>query len=146
MDYFAIKAAPRSGYCCVRYCRDKLPAKRCHTGLFCRRCKDRRYAATNPLAYTFNKLRNNAKRRKIDFTLTRAEWEMFCEATGYDRLRGKLGYALTVDRIDRTLGYHLDNIQTLTNSDNVSKGNKERLTGDDVVQDILPPDASDAPF
>ena len=44
--------------------------------------------------------------------------------SGYDAL-----LVPTVDRIDNTRGYTLDNMQILTRSDNISKGNKETKTG-----------------
>lgn len=80
----------------------------------------------NPTSYTYSKLRQSARRRGIPFLLTVLEWERFCEATGYLELRGRGAEELSVDRIDEKGPYAIWNIQALSVSANVSKGNRAR--------------------
>ena len=40
--------------------------------------------------------------------------------------KGRTRYRLHIDRIDVTKGYHFDNLQVLTCTENVLKGNAER--------------------
>lgn len=125
MDVFDLsltKAAHRN-CCCVRLCRSvlKRPTKR----RFCRRCRERRYAALNPVAYAFAKLRWNAKRRGHQFTLTIEQFDQFCTWTNYIALKGKHGAALSIDRIRAHEGYTADNIQVLTLAENSRKAHHE---------------------
>lgn len=123
MDYFhVIESKAGSGTCVVRFCRRAAQAP----NHFCRRCRDRRYKATRPHAYALNKLRNNARRRGKEFTITLEQWVDWCTEHGFLEKTGKSADALTVDRKDHTQGYHIWNIQPLTNSANGTKGNHER--------------------
>lgn len=117
VDFFALKTQSRPGKCAVRFCR-KTAQK---PNRFCRRCRDRRYAQDNPVSYAYDKLKWNAKRRGISFTLSKLEWETFCEATGYETCRGRTKLAMSVDRKKDEVGYCLDNIQVLTVSENSAK-------------------------
>ena len=87
-------------------------------GRLCRKCKEARYKAAHPYAYSLNKLRNNAKRRGIAFDLTLEEWIMFCDLTGYVHACGRGADSLSVDRIDASKGYSLDNIRAVTLAEN----------------------------
>lgn len=81
----------------------------------------RKWRANNPKKSVFYTIKDRAKERKIDFTLTLAEFLQFCDDTGYLSVKG-----MHVDRIDATEGYHLWNIQALIGSENIAKGNRER--------------------
>lgn len=122
MDFFVLKTYSHPGRCIVRLCRKKAQKHR----RFCRRCRQRRYIADNPVSYAYSKLKQHAKERKIAFELTPLEWECFCEATGYHELKGRNSWAMQVDRKDETGPYSLDNIQLLTTSENTAKGNRAR--------------------
>lgn len=127
MNPFVTTQNKRPGLCCVRGCRGKVTARqRKKQGRFCRRCKEDRYKATHPYAYSLNKLRNNARRRGIPFDLTLEEWIMFCDLTGYVDARGRGAEDLTVDRIRSGEGYTLNNIRALTNRKNGRKGYIEK--------------------
>jgi hypothetical protein len=80
----------------------------------------------NPVSYTFSQLKKSARRRGIKFLLTMPEWERFCEATEYPYLRGRTADELSVDRKLDDGPYSIDNIQVLTTSENVAKGNRAR--------------------
>lgn len=87
----------------------------------CNTCKSRKYKRTHPLEYWFNLLRCNARRRGKVFTLTIDQFKMFCQRTGYDKLKGRTPDALSVDRVRNEDGYTADNIQAITLSANVKK-------------------------
>lgn len=100
----------------------------------------------------FHNLKNNAKRRNKEFSLTFEQFKEFCIATEYHSKRGVHRYSYTVDRIVETEGYHLDNIQVLTNRDNVKKYltyvYSERQGNMIIVEkkSQIDPDAEDLPF
>lgn len=87
----------------------------------CCRCNARRWKASNPFAYFFNALRNNARRRGKEFTLTLDEYRDFAIREGLFSPAGTKYPNRSIDRIDQSRGYHLDNIQVLTISENVRK-------------------------
>lgn len=89
--------------------------KRCHA------CRRSEWAAKNKVRDKFNKLKANAKRRRIPFTLTIIEWQKFCEETDYHNRCGKKIGDLTIDRINSRRGYSIDNIQVKTLLQNIRK-------------------------
>jgi hypothetical protein len=123
LDFFDIKKGKKkTGYCCVKGCRHKVnSSKHSHSGMFCRRCRDRRYKISNPVGYAWDKLKWSAKSRKITFTLTKEQFRLFCLATGYATLKGKTAGSLSIDRIKADRGYEFGNIQVLTLADNSRK-------------------------
>ena len=86
----------------------------------------------HPETYFFNILRGNAKRRGKEFNLTLEEFRKFCKETNYLEFKGKTASSASIDRIRAWEGYHKDNIQILTLSDNVKK---QRM---DVLKEICP--------
>ena len=113
-------AAP--GRCPVRWCRKPSRSDR----PLCHKHHAQKYRASNPLKAAFKQLRDNAKRRKKEFTLTLEEFTSFCMATTYLDGKGRERQCLHIDRIDPAKGYTFDNIRTLTCSENTAKGNEER--------------------
>jgi len=79
-------------------------------------------AETNPLGYTYSRLKQNAKRRRKTFTLTLEQFGQFCTETNYLELKGKQGSNLSIDRINNGKGYEVGNLQVLTLSANSRKG------------------------
>ena len=106
---------------CVNRCgRNK--AKR---GSYCYTCRRARYRDINPIAYAFDNLRQNAKRRGIKFLLTLEDFIDFLkEFPEYMFKKGRGKNDLTIDRKIDPLGYAPGNLQVLTNADNVRKKNK----------------------
>ena len=103
--------------CSTRWCRnDRVPGRS-----LCHKCKSRRTKQINPHLYTFNLLRCNAKRRGKPFTLTLEEFKSFCDETGYMELKARNKNAMSIDRIDSSKGYSMDNIQIMRYGDNSSK-------------------------
>lgn len=75
----------------------------------------------NPAYYVFETVRASARKRGIDFKLTFEEFQEFDRQTGYVASVGRESESLTIDRIDTTKGYQLNNIRALTYKENVSK-------------------------
>jgi len=83
--------------------------------------KKKRYRAKYPIRYAFTTLRDNAKRRGKVFTLTFQQFQEFAIKTQYMIKKGIWQDSYHIDRINEAKGYTPDNIQLLTNSDNVKK-------------------------
>ena len=87
-------------------------------------CKSRKYRKSNVCRSTFLNLKNNSKRRGIVFTLTFDEFEKFCYQTDYLKGKGRSSLSYSIDRIDNSKGYFIDNIQVLSVGENSRKGVK----------------------
>lgn len=108
--------------CQTTYCRKK--AHRHSNGYltnYCLPCTTRRYKAKHPFQYHYNAFRGNARRRGKDFTITLEEYKQFALAQGLFSPTGVKYPNRSIDRIDQSRGYHLDNIQVLTLSENSRK-------------------------
>ena len=84
----------------------------------------RRWREHSPLKAAFATLRNNAKRRGIEFTLSLPDFALFCEQTNYLALKGLGPDDMTIDRINNYKGYEAGNIQMLTRRENSKQGRK----------------------
>lgn len=102
--------------CATKNCR-----KVAKSGKLCYSCKQRKYKENNPEYYAFYTLKNNAKRRGVVFGLTFLDFKKFAIKTNYMAKKGISSTSFHVDRIDERKGYFKNNIQVLTNSDNVKK-------------------------
>lgn len=91
----------------------------------------RDWRAKYPVKAAYSDLRNRAKRRGIQFSLTFGQFAELCAASGYIEGKGSTRHALQIDRIDPKLGYTWDNCQVITCSENASKGNHERTNAED---------------
>jgi len=100
--------------CATPYCRK--PARDTHR--LCSRCNNRRWAQRNPLRYAYGNLRRRARQRGHAFELTFEQYRQFAVQTGYDQLKGKHGKSLSIDRIDPSRGYRMNNIRAVTLSEN----------------------------
>lgn len=90
-------------------------------GNYCYACAKRRYRAANPLRAAYTQLRQNAKRRGKGFTLTFEQFEQFAVKTDYQFKRGRTKESYHIDRREETGPYSINNIQVLTNSQNIRK-------------------------
>ena len=78
---------------------------------------------TNLIGYTYNILRQNAKRRRKTITITLEEFKDFCIETNYLTLKGKTSKSASIDCIDPRKGYIKGNIQIMDLGDNAKKSN-----------------------
>lgn len=107
------------GLCRVAYCRNKKPRHK----TLCFKHRHERRKETDPIGYWYEVHKNNAKRRKKPYTLTKEEFGSFVKETDYLKLKGKGKYCLCIDRKDNSEGYHAWNIQAITLRSNSLKRN-----------------------
>lgn len=121
--FFTSEAKKKAGkYCCAYNCANE-PVER--KGGLCHKHYARKRREVDPIYSRFNQFKGNAKKRNKPFTITLEEFRQFCLDTGYLIQKGKCGQNTTVDRIRNPEGYHINNIQLLTNRQNASKGASE---------------------
>lgn len=88
---------------------------------YCCTCLRRKAKTLNPVGYHFDALKQNAKRRGKEFTITLDQYREFATTHGLFDATGRKRTNRTIDRIDPDRGYHIDNIQVLTISENSRK-------------------------
>jgi hypothetical protein len=110
-----------ANYCASRACGNKPLDGRA----LCGKCRTKKYRRNNPISSRLSALKQNAKRRGIDISLTLAEFTQFCEETGYVSML-EAGVDITIDRKDDQYGYHLWNLQILTRAENTKKEHRAR--------------------
>ena len=108
-------------YCCAYGCKN-APVKKKRN--LCHKHYARITRVMDPIASRYNQFKCNATRRKKEFNITIKQFRTFCNETGYIITAGKRGMNATIDRIDNSKGYSIDNIQLLTNRQNASKGDR----------------------
>jgi len=104
-------------------------------GKYCYKHDKQHYREKHMDKYTYNALKQNAKRRRKDFQLTFAEFMEFCNITGYLEKKGQSPRDYTIDRINCKEGYSITNIQILTHSENSEKGWKYEKNGEEYPTD-----------
>jgi hypothetical protein len=87
----------------------------------CSACKSRKYRQNNPLMATYHIKKYNAKIKGKEFNLTFEQFKKFAIKSKYIKQKGIFRDSLHIDRIDETKGYTIDNVQVLTNSQNIRK-------------------------
>lgn len=110
-----------SSRCCQNRARVIKKGDKKYITSFCYKHWRQRAKETNILGYTFDALKQAAKRRGKQFDLTLEQFKEFCERTKYLELKGKTSSSLSIDRIDPTKGYSADNIQAVELGYNVRK-------------------------
>jgi hypothetical protein len=100
----------KQGLCVALHCR-KSAGKNTK---WCYKHNRQHQKINNPSRYFFDHLRQNAKRRGIDFKWSIEEFREFCKETGYLEKKGREKTAYSIDRIDPTKPYQKDNVQVLT--------------------------------
>lgn len=88
---------------------------------YCHRCAKRAYKENNLIGYVYSTLKNNARRRGKEFKITIDEFRNWCAGNDYINKRGRFGTSAQIDRKNAGKGYTLDNIQVITNSQNLAK-------------------------
>jgi hypothetical protein len=111
---------------------------------YCWKCYARQKKEKHPATYVLNALRGRARQRKIPFTITLVEFQLFCEETGYLEKRGREADSLTIDRIDHDKGYHLWNLKVTPFLENCTNGHT--VPGRDCKQNEAVPEVFDYDF
>ncbi|SDT46632.1 hypothetical protein SAMN05192545_3954 [Maribacter dokdonensis] len=106
-------------YCCAYGCKEKPNKKK--AGL-CHKHYARKRREVDPVAVRYNQWKQSAKQRGKAFSVTLEQFRQFCRDTGYIVNKGRRGMSATLDRVINSEGYHIDNLQLLTNRANASKG------------------------
>lgn len=97
-------------------------------GRRCNTCASRHWRAANPMKAAYIRQKSHAKERKIPFNLSFEDFERFAIEEKLIGHTGTTKHAYQIDRIneDSPLGYHIDNIQKLTQEENVAKEHARR--------------------
>lgn len=101
----------------------------------CNTCRSREYAKKNPVIMIWHWIKKSAKKRGLEFSITKDELKEFLAGTDYVAARGRLRDQLTLDRKEGLIGYHIWNLQVLPKHQNIEKYHK----GDNLTS--LEPDA-----
>lgn len=129
---FLFKKEPKAHLCKARGCIKpvslvRLKNGKLHERNICDRCRRRRWRVNNPFRYIHSELKKSAKRRGIYFDIHIGAFIEFCLDNNLYRDSYKFtSESLTVDRVDPDLGYTMDNIQVITQRQNIIKGNQQR--------------------
>lgn len=106
--------------CQTKYCSNKaVRGKQCNT------CASRKYRKGNPFRYCYQTLKDNAKRRGKEFSITFEDFKKFAVKNKLLMGKGRTKDSYTIDRKDNDKGYSYDNIQVLSLSMNSSKGARQ---------------------
>lgn len=131
---FELKKKPGHGLCPVKGCRNDLHPRK--AGL-CHRHFQHRWRLRDPKRSAYTLLRDHAKGRGLEFTLSYEYFLGLTDAVAYwDHAAESRGECLSLDRIDATRGYVPGNLRVITISENAAKGARERFLPE-VVQSIL---------
>ncbi|AGO47842.1 hypothetical protein Phi46:1_gp31 [Cellulophaga phage phi46:1] len=109
-------------YCCAHSCKNEPAPKK---GGLCHKHYARKLKEQDPVAVRFNQWRQSAKQRGVKHTVTLEEFRQFCKDTGYIIQKGRRGLSATIDKVVNKEGYHINNLQLLSNRANASKGARE---------------------
>lgn len=110
-------------YCCAHGCSDKPHEKK---GGLCHKHYARKIREQDPVYARYNQFCGNARKRKIENSVTLEEFRKFCIDNDYIVKKGRRGQNATIDRRCNVHGYHIWNMTILTNRQNASKGNRFR--------------------
>jgi hypothetical protein len=108
-------------FCCAYACKAAPSHK---LGGLCFKHYRRRRKELDPVAERYAQFKSKSKARGIENSVTLDEFRSFAKRTGYIHVKGRRGQNATIDRICNVHGYHLWNMQLLTNTQNARKGNK----------------------
>jgi len=131
----APKARSKEEKCITKWCKNRKALKytrvKMANGMIkvyecflstCWKCHAKKLKERHPHTYVLNMIRHSARKRKLPFTLTIAEFKAFCAHTRYLELRGNKPGDYTIDRIDVNEGYHAWNIRVKTHEENSAEG------------------------
>ncbi len=110
------------GICVAKGCKNKQYIYRGKKhDRFCTKHRRQQGKEANPARYHYDLLKNNAKRRGKEFSISFQYFKSFCEETKYLELKGKGAKNLSIDRDNDELGYVEGNLKVLTLAHNTKK-------------------------
>ena len=101
--------------CETKSCKKQSERKYCHS------CNIKVFKENNPEKYSYFVLKNNAKRRGKEFSITFDYFLLFVKKHNYIAGKGITKNGLHIDRINESMGYVEGNLQVMTNTENVKK-------------------------
>lgn len=107
-------------YCCAYGCHEK-PASR--KGGLCHKHYKRKRRKNDPIGVRYNDLVQSVKTRNYRVYFSLEEFRDWCAKNRY-MSKGNRGQTATLDRRCNVHGYHLWNLQILSNRANARKGNR----------------------
>lgn len=111
----------------MRRCKE-CKAREARSGrYYCPTCANRRWRAAHPVEHMYYMIRASALRCEIPITIKRWQWVLWCRWHGLTHRGGLKGDSWTIDRVDASRGYSLDNIQLMTMRENSRKARTEDL-------------------
>lgn len=123
-----MRKQPKPNQCPVFGCKKTpmpLPRVKSTRGRLCSCHSMQLWRMENPARAHFTQIRDRAKRKKIPFRLTFAEYLTLIEGTRYTDQRGRERHCYHIDRIDAVKGYELANLRVITATENCTKGATE---------------------
>ena len=102
---------------CIK-CHQKESEKHKKT---CCSCNYKQKKKSNPVRIAYTSLKQHAKERGKEFSLTMDQFSEFCAKSNYLNCKGVEKNSYHIDRIDESKGYEIGNIQLLTNTENIRK-------------------------
>jgi hypothetical protein len=111
------KKKRRKHTCITSWCQRDPPEgkSRCYTRA------SRIWRANNPLKYAFWNLKNRAKQRGHEFTITVEDLRAAINGSDYLENHGRMKDCASIDRIDGFRGYEPGNLRVMTVSENARR-------------------------
>ncbi len=92
----------------------------------CSAHRQQHWRRTHPVAAQYARLKAKAKSRGKRFDLSKQDWALLCEQSGYHEGTvsscGDFRLGLSIDRINPRLGYTITNLRVIPMADNSGKG------------------------
>lgn len=131
---FDLKLNTGAGLCMVKCCRKPHAPQK--MGL-CYQHYMARWRMRSPKRSAFATLRDHAKARGLEFSISFDYYTGLCDAHRYfDAAAVPKGETLTIERMDITKGYVMGNLTVISHSENVIRGNRDRFLPE-YVQALL---------
>ena len=121
----------KKGQCIVFRCTK--PNK---SGHYCYAHRQALARKKDPVKYAYYDLKSNARRRGKVFALTLEQFRRFAVEVEFFSERGRKSKSYHIDRIDENKGYTIDNIQLITNAENIKKFRTQSQHGYTTVTQI----------
>lgn len=106
-------------------CRKRFNQVR-NRSCWCPKHKSRIFKRDHPVQYAYNKIKYRAIQRGHAFDLSFEQFKKFAIDSGWLDGKGKEATSLSIDRINETKGYSVDNVRVITLSENTAKQMRSR--------------------